>query len=237
MRKKDNNSHCGRIGDEFQPSGSIVSNEIIRSSDVLTVVIISTWPRMTASPTCCFPTWLECCMSVLQTKSNVVICCFNRLVCCFWAPDLIHTHIGWKYRKSPAVPLGWCFCFIVTDPVNTALLMCAALSVFVWQKQAIRVTLSKPISFCLRVNSEKNSCHGWYSEVLDALTSVLSSSSSPSIPSVSVLSLQKSVKEGILLKQTSSFQRWKRRYFKLRGRTLYYAKDCKVQNCVIVLPP
>uniref|UniRef100_A0A8C5DT72 Diacylglycerol kinase n=1 Tax=Gouania willdenowi TaxID=441366 RepID=A0A8C5DT72_GOUWI len=40
-------------------------------------------------------------------------------------------------------------------------------------------------------------------------------------------SLQKSVKEGILLKQTSSFQRWKRRYFKLRGRTLYYAKDCK----------
>ncbi|XP_043952925.1 diacylglycerol kinase eta isoform X4 [Gambusia affinis] len=42
-----------------------------------------------------------------------------------------------------------------------------------------------------------------------------------------VLLQQKSVKEGILLKQTSSFQRWKRRYFKLRGRTLYYAKDCK----------
>lgn len=41
-------------------------------------------------------------------------------------------------------------------------------------------------------------------------------------------SLQKSVKEGLLLKQTSSFQRWKRRYFKLRGRTLYYAKDAKV---------
>ncbi|CAH2315678.1 diacylglycerol kinase eta-like isoform X3 [Pelobates cultripes] len=39
--------------------------------------------------------------------------------------------------------------------------------------------------------------------------------------------LQKSVKEGILMKQTSSFQRWKRRYFKLRGRTLYYAKDSK----------
>uniref|UniRef100_K7FT91 Diacylglycerol kinase eta n=1 Tax=Pelodiscus sinensis TaxID=13735 RepID=K7FT91_PELSI len=37
----------------------------------------------------------------------------------------------------------------------------------------------------------------------------------------------KSVKEGLLLKQTSSFQRWKRRYFKLRGRTLYYAKDSK----------
>lgn len=31
-----------------------------------------------------------------------------------------------------------------------------------------------------------------------------------------------------MLKQTSSFQRWKRRYFKLRGRTLYYAKDAKV---------
>uniref|UniRef100_A0A669E3T8 Diacylglycerol kinase n=1 Tax=Oreochromis niloticus TaxID=8128 RepID=A0A669E3T8_ORENI len=41
------------------------------------------------------------------------------------------------------------------------------------------------------------------------------------------MNVQKSVKEGILLKQTSSFQRWKRRYFKLRGRTLYYAKDCK----------
>uniref|UniRef100_A0ACB8FA70 Uncharacterized protein n=1 Tax=Sphaerodactylus townsendi TaxID=933632 RepID=A0ACB8FA70_9SAUR len=29
------------------------------------------------------------------------------------------------------------------------------------------------------------------------------------------------------MKQTSSFQRWKRRYFKLRGRTLYYAKTAK----------
>ncbi|PWA19811.1 hypothetical protein CCH79_00015863, partial [Gambusia affinis] len=46
-------------------------------------------------------------------------------------------------------------------------------------------------------------------------------------PQESVLEDEKSVKEGILLKQTSSFQRWKRRYFKLRGRTLYYAKDCK----------
>ncbi|KTF93631.1 hypothetical protein cypCar_00004416 [Cyprinus carpio] len=43
----------------------------------------------------------------------------------------------------------------------------------------------------------------------------------------SVGARQKSVKEGLLLKQTSSFQRWKRRYFKLRGRTLYYAKDSK----------
>uniref|UniRef100_H3AW26 Diacylglycerol kinase n=1 Tax=Latimeria chalumnae TaxID=7897 RepID=H3AW26_LATCH len=38
---------------------------------------------------------------------------------------------------------------------------------------------------------------------------------------------QTSIKEGLLLKQTSSFQRWKKRYFKLRGRTLYYAKDAK----------
>ncbi|XP_077200187.1 diacylglycerol kinase eta isoform X2 [Paroedura picta] len=36
-----------------------------------------------------------------------------------------------------------------------------------------------------------------------------------------------SIKEGLLLKQTSSFQRWKKRYFKLRGRTLYYAKNSK----------
>ncbi|KAM3837246.1 diacylglycerol kinase eta [Vipera latastei] len=36
-----------------------------------------------------------------------------------------------------------------------------------------------------------------------------------------------SIREGLLLKQTSSFQRWKRRYFKLRGRTLYYAKNSK----------
>ncbi|XP_030071503.1 diacylglycerol kinase delta-like [Microcaecilia unicolor] len=35
------------------------------------------------------------------------------------------------------------------------------------------------------------------------------------------------LKEGMLMKQTSSFQRWKRRYFKLRGRTLYYAKTAK----------
>ncbi|XP_046342840.1 diacylglycerol kinase delta-like isoform X3 [Haliotis rufescens] len=34
-------------------------------------------------------------------------------------------------------------------------------------------------------------------------------------------------KEGYLMKQTSSFQRWKRRYFKLQGRRLYYAKDTK----------
>uniref|UniRef100_A0A8D1TU75 Diacylglycerol kinase n=1 Tax=Sus scrofa TaxID=9823 RepID=A0A8D1TU75_PIG len=39
--------------------------------------------------------------------------------------------------------------------------------------------------------------------------------------------IQTSIKEGQLLKQTSSFQRWKKRYFKLRGRTLYYAKDSK----------
>ncbi|KAM6932553.1 diacylglycerol kinase delta isoform 2-T2 [Lycodopsis pacificus] len=35
------------------------------------------------------------------------------------------------------------------------------------------------------------------------------------------------LKEGNLMKQTNSFQRWKRRYFKLRGRTLYYAQTSK----------
>ncbi|XP_072318095.1 diacylglycerol kinase delta isoform X2 [Eucyclogobius newberryi] len=35
------------------------------------------------------------------------------------------------------------------------------------------------------------------------------------------------LREGTLLKQTNSFQRWKRRYFKLRGRTLYYAQTAK----------
>ncbi|XP_078067355.1 diacylglycerol kinase eta-like isoform X1 [Mustelus asterias] len=38
---------------------------------------------------------------------------------------------------------------------------------------------------------------------------------------------KKSINEGLLLKQTSSFQRWKKRYFKLRGRKLYWAKDSK----------
>ncbi|XP_072035014.1 diacylglycerol kinase delta-like isoform X2 [Amphiura filiformis] len=33
------------------------------------------------------------------------------------------------------------------------------------------------------------------------------------------------IKEGYLTKQTSSFQRWRRRYFKLKGRKLYYAKE------------
>lgn len=40
---------------------------------------------------------------------------------------------------------------------------------------------------------------------------------------------QASIKEGFLLKQTWSFQRWRRRYFKLKGRKLYYAKDTKVR--------
>ncbi|KAK7065412.1 hypothetical protein SK128_008772 [Halocaridina rubra] len=40
-----------------------------------------------------------------------------------------------------------------------------------------------------------------------------------------------SIKEGFLMKQTSSFQRWRKRYFKLKGRKLYYAKDTKV--CVL----
>ncbi|XP_043926516.1 diacylglycerol kinase delta [Protopterus annectens] len=38
---------------------------------------------------------------------------------------------------------------------------------------------------------------------------------------------QSIIKEGMLMKQTNSFQHWKRRYFKLRGRTLYYAKTAK----------
>uniref|UniRef100_A0AAY4DE08 Diacylglycerol kinase n=1 Tax=Denticeps clupeoides TaxID=299321 RepID=A0AAY4DE08_9TELE len=45
--------------------------------------------------------------------------------------------------------------------------------------------------------------------------------------SVLRLCLQTILKEGKLMKQTNSFQRWKRRYFKLRGRTLYYAQTAK----------
>ncbi|XP_074057962.1 diacylglycerol kinase kappa [Macrotis lagotis] len=57
----------------------------------------------------------------------------------------------------------------------------------------------------------------------DTAVSVLSG-----VGAVPLVSLpQKSVKEGLLLKQTSSFQRWKRRYVRIRGKTLYYAKDSK----------
>ncbi|XP_076435509.1 diacylglycerol kinase delta-like isoform X2 [Babylonia areolata] len=35
------------------------------------------------------------------------------------------------------------------------------------------------------------------------------------------------LREGFLMKHASSLQRWKRRYFKLKGRRLYYAKDTK----------
>jgi hypothetical protein len=42
--------------------------------------------------------------------------------------------------------------------------------------------------------------------------------------------LQAATKEGFLMKQTWSFQRWRRRYFKLKGRKLYYAKDTKVRS-------
>uniref|UniRef100_A0A336M7R5 CSON013358 protein n=1 Tax=Culicoides sonorensis TaxID=179676 RepID=A0A336M7R5_CULSO len=38
------------------------------------------------------------------------------------------------------------------------------------------------------------------------------------------------IKEGYLMKQTWSFQRWKRRYFKLKGNILYYAKDHKITS-------
>lgn len=41
---------------------------------------------------------------------------------------------------------------------------------------------------------------------------------------------QATTKEGYLLKQTWSFQRWRRRYFRLKGHRLYYAKDAKVSN-------
>lgn len=44
------------------------------------------------------------------------------------------------------------------------------------------------------------------------------------------LCFQTVLKEGMLTKQNSSFQRSKRRYFKLRGRTLYYAKTAKVSS-------
>uniref|UniRef100_A0A1A9W1M3 PH domain-containing protein n=1 Tax=Glossina brevipalpis TaxID=37001 RepID=A0A1A9W1M3_9MUSC len=36
------------------------------------------------------------------------------------------------------------------------------------------------------------------------------------------------IKEGFLLKQTWSFQRWRRRYFRLKRHKFYYAKDPKV---------
>lgn len=37
------------------------------------------------------------------------------------------------------------------------------------------------------------------------------------------------------MKQTWSFQRWRRRYFKLKGNKLYYAKDTKVSiGCRLV---
>lgn len=45
-----------------------------------------------------------------------------------------------------------------------------------------------------------------------------------------LLCFQTVIKEGMLTKQNNSFQRSKRRYFKLRGRTLYYAKTAKVRS-------
>uniref|UniRef100_A0A182VRY2 PH domain-containing protein n=1 Tax=Anopheles minimus TaxID=112268 RepID=A0A182VRY2_9DIPT len=41
-------------------------------------------------------------------------------------------------------------------------------------------------------------------------------------------------KEGYLMKQTWSFQRWRRRYFRLKGHKLYYAKDSKkAKTCCV----
>ncbi|KAJ9585834.1 hypothetical protein L9F63_020536, partial [Diploptera punctata] len=42
-------------------------------------------------------------------------------------------------------------------------------------------------------------------------------------------------KEGFLMKQTWSFQRWRRRYFKLKGHKLYYAKDTKRLRLAIII--
>lgn len=36
------------------------------------------------------------------------------------------------------------------------------------------------------------------------------------------------IKEGYLLKQARTFQRWRRRFFRVRGQTLQYGKDSKV---------
>lgn len=49
--------------------------------------------------------------------------------------------------------------------------------------------------------------------------------------------LQVSIKEGYLMKQMSSFQRWKKRYFKLKGHKLYYAKDTTVGTELIHILP
>ncbi|XP_023034005.1 diacylglycerol kinase eta-like [Drosophila willistoni] len=37
------------------------------------------------------------------------------------------------------------------------------------------------------------------------------------------------IKEGFLLKHTWSFQRWRRRYFRLKRNSLFYAKDEKMR--------
>ena len=41
--------------------------------------------------------------------------------------------------------------------------------------------------------------------------------------------------EGYLMKQTWSFQRWRRRYFRLQGTRLSYAKDDKVSRYIWTL--
>ncbi|KAA8593113.1 hypothetical protein FQN60_018568 [Etheostoma spectabile] len=64
------------------------------------------------------------------------------------------------------------------------------------------------------------------SPAVKSLTAFVRNFNSSSVPKQTG-NFTTSIKEGLLLKQTSSFQRWKKRYFKLRGRTLYYAKDAK----------
>lgn len=47
-----------------------------------------------------------------------------------------------------------------------------------------------------------------------------------------VIYFQTATKEGYLLKQTWTFQRWKRRYFKLKGHKLFYAKAPEVSTTI-----
>lgn len=56
-----------------------------------------------------------------------------------------------------------------------------------------------------------------------------------SIFSLLSLTLQATTKEGYLLKQTWSFQRWKRRYFRLKGHKLFYAKFPEVSFCTVII--
>lgn len=49
---------------------------------------------------------------------------------------------------------------------------------------------------------------------------------------------QAATKEGFLMKQTWTFQRWRRRYFRLKGHKLFYAKspNVSIRNLIISEP-